>query len=432
MKQYSTYLDRVRRLSNQINGMYERNIPMEKIRFFYEQQKANVKPDEILDFIISMRYVISHNPIEIPSDDIMNFILSRISDISIEDVQRVLEESDKEWKCAVRGGYTISDKALMGIDRVRSALPILLLLQGQKIVSDYISKKINEGKIGPHVAYFIFDCYINSFHLDGGRPRIMMPSRYIRYMDCDFLYKLLRYIFEVMPESKLKEMRETRDIMLVSFMEVYGGVPYGYSNEQFKLFLNCIRHVDNATWLSKINISCNEVLDFVENQYRFKFKNCDFSLVEYDDLSKIEQEKQKLAVIVRVSRYMRQLADEIDDFLQKHPIGLYWQVRMMKENPDYTQEDCHRFIQQHLHEFSYEEMLSKILNTYISEHIEVAIYIAIKLKGVDILLKDIFDAFNEGKIKLPELEYLHYAYPDKQLIDGLKQLIDKANLETKK
>lgn len=411
----------------QIQKMYDENVSEDEIKKFLYRKIKNASKEDTFDIAISLRSLMSMGNLGITKKTVQDFVLHNRDAFLIERLWAMITDTGKDWEFRVQGGY--QGHARIEISQIGDALIILPVLLDQNTIEKYIEDLMINKKITQNTVSTIFYTIIN-WVITSHKPLIFMNTWFFD-VNLSFLYLLLKYVFDGTGEMQLKKLRDRRDVLLESFTEIYNAIPYNFSPKQFKSFVDNIKKIDDKKWSLAIGIESDEVIKFIKDQYKHITDNGELSLGDIDYLS--DENLKKLHVIFSTYRSAIGLKDEIDDFFINHPISLYWQVHMMDKDSDYTKENIKCFMDDHLHEFLYEEMLNKIVNVYVSERIQFAVYIAIKLRSTRTVLRDIFVNFKNGKIKLPELEYLYYiCRSNKQFSDGLKRVIDKANLKTKK
>lgn len=406
-----TYYKKLLSLYYEVSTMFEKKIPADAIRLYLTKRLSVIKKKEIFGTVASLRALLGWVDLNFSIKKIQDFILARRHDVNIVDIWQMIEITDQNWAVTASKGYTggYNEIARIGILNVEVAVPILLVLDGQKKVEARVLEGVRQSVIGPHVVLAILNYYFNrEIHVEKYNSTVFLPG-FFSEVNYDFTFQLLRHVFDTMPGSFWMNMREQRDRLLEQFRDFYLASPYGLSQTQLNALLQDIRAVSDDDWQQSFQLSRQRALTFINKQYQYHFEGHDHSLVAYDDLNDKRDELRLLSRILIQAKYKRKLKDQMDNFIENHPISLYWQVRMMAEDDETEGKAVRKFIEDHLNEFSYEELLKKVISTYVSERIQYALYIILKMKGPEKVLEDIIKNYRAGNIAKPELEYLLYS-----------------------
>lgn len=121
--------------------------------------------------------------------------------------------------------------------------------------------------------------------------------------------------------------------------------------------------------------------------------------------------------------------DEIQQFIVTHPLSIYNQAQAERErmwSEELPQEHLRDFIEAHLAEFSYNEMIRRIVNMNVEDHIGIAVSVAWRLRGVRELLEHLQGGVEVGNLGYPELYVLMNTTPDDQeLKQGINQILNR-------
>lgn len=414
-------------LHSEISSLMWQKTRTDEVRSTLARRLRSIKRGEIVNTVASLHALMEWVDLGISIKEIVDFIHKHASDIVTGDLWQIIELEEYDELEAKTYFYT-----------VEVALIILWVLEGQKSVESRICNSLGRGSIHPSVALAIYDVYTYHVHVEKYNSVVFYGS-FFNELDYDFIFQLVRYIFDITPREAWGKMRDKRDQVLEDFRNLYYTAPYGLSHAMFVSLLQSVEEVHDDNWRKAVGISKEDAVDFIRIQYQYHYEGWDHSLIEYDELCNRREDLKKLSGILICAKFKRTRRDQMEQFIAKNSISLYWQVRILAEDDETRGEGVRKFIDYHLPDFSYEELLRKVVTTFASEHIQYALYIILKQKGPERVLNDIIENFRAGAITKPKLEYLLYACGgfnfyigteiDKKFYEGLKSFIDDVKVK---
>lgn len=394
---------------NTIDDMRNNGSSAEEINNIIAEQKECIKPSDMFDYVRGMRCLPGHPDLNLSDKSLRQFIDAHRMDISIGDLYRKVLRTDNPIfdEKEVEGSYWLN---YINMTNVETALFILFVLEEQKTVEKKILSEHEINRIDKNSLYRIVREYLSMYE----KYDFDLPNY-------DFLYELIKDLFASFPNTPYKD---DKDMLLALFKHIYTMPLSVFPVDIFDdKVIKKIKSTDKNIWESELHLSSIEVVRFVNAQYK---RESESDLRQWNHDRKAIEPLNKIFTVLGLKGTKDR---QIDGFLKKYSISPIAWVRAadaglikLPRDDEKSKYYIDSFIQDHLSEFSYDELLDRVINCRVSERATILeMRVMKKIKNEQQVEDDILKRYQEGDISDESLHWLTYNWPKlKGLVERLK------------